>query len=426
MPIAGVITETKDPPAAPAERTSLRALILVIGLFFLWGVANNLNDVLIAHFRRVFALGDFQSGLVQSAFYLGYFCFAIPAALFMQRFGYKAAVIFGLGLFGLGALLFWPASAALSYGFFLLALFVIASGLAFLETAANPMVAELGPAESAERRLNFAQAFNPLGSITGVTLGALLILPGSDGPASVLADAQAVRLPYMLIAAVVLGWAALLAATRFPPRALRRRTDGTGSLAGYRALLGRPRYLFGVTAQFFYVGAQVGVWSYLIRYVDAALPDFGQRNAAWLLTGSLALFMVGRFVGSALLARISGARLMLAFAAINTLLCLFASLVGGHAGVAALVASSFFMSIMYPTIFVLALRDLGPLTKPGASLVVMAIIGGAVLTALMGIASDTAGTIRAAMTVPALCFAVVALFARTHLADAAAGKGVAH
>nr|WP_299906574.1 L-fucose:H+ symporter permease [Sphingomonas bacterium] len=394
-------------------------MILVIGLFFLWGVANNLNDVLIAHFRRVFALGDFQSGLVQSAFYLGYFCFAIPAALFMQRFGYKAAVIFGLGLFGAGALLFWPASTALSYAFFLLALFVIASGLAFLETAANPMVAELGSADSAERRLNFAQAFNPLGSITGVTLGALLILPGADDGSTqaVIADAQAVRLPYMLIAAVVLGWAALLGATRFPAKALRQPRVDKGSAAAYLALLARPRYLFGVLAQFFYVGAQVGVWSYLIRYVDAALPGFGPRNAAWLLTGSLALFMVGRFVGSALLARISGARLMLGFAVADTLLCLFASLVGGTAGVAALVATSFFMSIMYPTIFVLTLRGLGPLTKPGASLIVMAIIGGAVITALMGLASDTAGTIRAAMAVPAICFAGVALFARLHLRD---------
>ena len=418
MPPASTTIDTMAAPAA--EPTSRRALILVIGLFFLWGVANNLNDVLIAHFRRVFALGDFQSGLVQSAFYLGYFCFAIPAALFMQRFGYKAAVIFGLGLFGAGALLFWPASAALSYGFFLMALFVIASGLAFLETAANPMVAELGPADSAERRLNFAQAFNPLGSITGVTLGALLILPGTDGAVSaqaIIADAQAVRLPYMLIAAVVLGWAALLAATHFPAKALRVERTGPGSLAGYRALLGRPRYLFGVAAQFFYVGAQVGVWSFLIRYVDAALPGFGVRNAAWLLTGSLALFMVGRFVGSALLARIRGARLMLGFAVADALLCLLASAVGGPVGVTALVATSFFMSIMYPTIFVLTLRDLGPLTKPGASLVVMAIIGGAVITALMGLASDAAGTIRAAMAVPAICFAVVALFARVHLRD---------
>ena len=406
-------------PAGKGETASRPALVLVTGLFFLWGVANNLNDILIAHFRHVFALSDFQSGLVQLAFYLGYFCFAIPAALFMRRFGYKAAVIFGLLLFATGALLFWPASIELSYGFFLAALFVIASGLAFLETAANPMVPALGPAETADRRLNFAQAFNPLGSITGVGLGAVLILSNGAGAA---ADAASVRLPYMLIAAVVLVWALLLYRTPLPAAATRNDDSGIGGLAAYRALLGRPRYLAGVAAQFFYVGAQVGIWSYLIRYVGVALPSLSQRDAAWLLTGALILFMIGRFTGSALLARMSGARLMLAFAAINALLCIIAAALGGAIGVGALLLTSFFMSVMYPTIFVLALRDLGPLTKPGASLIVMAIIGGAVLTAAMGLVSDQTGTIKAAMLVPALCFVVVGLFARLHLGDAGAHK----
>jgi FHS family L-fucose permease-like MFS transporter len=390
-------------------------MVLTVGLFFLWGVANNLNDVLIAHFRALFTLGDLQSGLVQSAFYLGYFCFAIPASLVMRRFGYKNAAVLGLLLFGAGALLFWPASATLSYGFFLFALFVIASGLAFLETAANPMVAALGPAESAERRLNLAQAFNPLGSITGVALGAHLIL--SDSVRDQAAGAAAVRLPYLIIAAVVLGWAALIVATRFPAVATRGQEADESTPGAFRALFRRPRYLAGVVAQFFYVGAQVGVWSFLIRYTAVALPSLGTKEAAWLLTASLGLFMAGRFVGSALMARVSGARLMLAFGLIDAALCLVAVTVGGWIGVAALVASSAFMSIMYPTIFVLSLRGLGPLTKPGASLIVMAIIGGAALTALMGLLSDLTGTIRAAMLVPAFCFAVVALFARLHLSD---------
>jgi FHS family L-fucose permease-like MFS transporter len=411
-----------DRDAAPAETASRPALVLVTGLFFLWGVANNLNDILIAHFRHVFSLSDFQSGLVQSAFYLGYFCFAIPAALFMRRFGYKAAVIFGLLLFASGALLFWPASIALSYGFFLAALFVIASGLAFLETAANPMVPALGPAESAGWRLNLAQAFNPVGSIIGISLGAVMILSNGAGAA---ADAASVRLPYMLIAAVVLVWALLLARTPLPAAATRGDEGGIGDWPAYRALLGRPPYLAGVTAQFFYVGAQVGIWSYLIRYVGVALPALSQREAAGLLTGALILFTIGRFVGSALLVRISGARLMLAFAAINALLCIVAAALGGAIGVGALLLSSFFMSIMYPTIFVLALRDLGPLTKPGASLIVMAIIGGAVLTAAMGLVSDQTGTIKAAMLVPAVCFVVVGLFAWLHLGDSGAHKAPA-
>jgi MFS transporter, FHS family, L-fucose permease len=392
---------------------SRQALILVTGLFFLWGMANNLNDVLIAHFRHAFTLTDFQSGLIQSAFYLGYFCFAIPAALTMTRFGYKAGVITGLGLFGTGALLFWPAAVALSYPMFLFALFVIASGLAFLETAANPMVATLGPSEDAEKRLNFAQSFNPAGSITGVLLGATLILPATahEGPETV----ANVLLPYSLIAGVVLLWAVLLARTPFP--AVATEESSAHPLSDFGALFGRPRYLAGVFAQFAYVGAQVGVWSYLIRYVEVALPDMSQRNAAFLLTGSLGLFMLGRFIGTALLSRVRGAHLMLLFAAIDTLLCLVGALVGHGLGVAALVATSFFMSIMFPTIFVLSLRNLGPLTKSGSAMLVMAIIGGAAFTALMGLVSDSAHSILIAMLVPAGCFAIVGVFSLLNLRD---------
>ena len=397
-----------DEATSPASRA---ALLLTIGLFFLWGMANNLNDILIAHFRAVFTLSDLQSGLVQSAFYLGYFCFAIPGAIVMQRFGYKTAVVQGLVLFGIGALLFWPASLMLSYGFFLLALFVIASGLAFLETAANPMVAALGSAATAERRLNLAQAFNPLGSIAGVTLGATFIL--ADERAGDIAAASAVRLPYLAIALIVFAWAAVFAMTRFPEIATRPSAPETRTPGAYGKLLRTPRYLAGVGTQFLYVGAQVGVWSFLIRYVAVELPSLGTQRAAWLLTLSLALFMAGRFVGAALMARIAGARLMLIFAGIDALLCLVAVTVGGLVGVAALVLSSALMSIMYPTIFVLTLRGLGPLTKPGASLLVMAIIGGAVLTAVMGYVSDV-GSIRLAMLVPAACFVGVALFARLH------------
>ncbi|MEG3164372.1 L-fucose:H+ symporter permease [Sphingomonas sp. PB2P19] len=403
---------------AREARASRMATVLIIGLFFLWGLANNLNDVLVAHFRSVFRLSDFQSGLVQSAFYLGYFCFAIPAALASERFGYKRAVIGGLLLFAAGALLFWPASVLSSYPFFLLGLFVIASGLAFLETAANPMVMVLGPAAGAERRLNLAQSFNPLGSITGVGLGAMLILSNS---ASAVSEARSVQLPYLAIAGVVLIWAALLAMTRLPDAAVVPTVHAPGeqgaTLAGFAALLRRPRFLAGVAAQFFYVGAQVGIWSYLIRYVDAALPLVGEQRAAGLLTLSLALFMAGRFAGTALLARVGGARLMAAFALVNVALTGFAAIGGGGAGVAALVLSSFFMSIMYPTIFVLSLRGLGPLTKPGASMIVMAIIGGAVVTAVMGLVSDLSGAIRWAMLVPAVCFLVVGGFARLHRAD---------
>jgi FHS family L-fucose permease-like MFS transporter len=212
------------------------AIALIVSLFFLWGMANNLNDVLIKHFKKLFTLSDFGSGLVQSAFYLGYFLVAIPAALFMQRYGYKAAVVLGLVLYGAGALLFFPAAEVQSYGFFLAALFVLAGGLAFLETSANPMVATLGPAEDSERRLNFAQAFNPLGSIAGVVIGRTFILSGLEytpeqtavmSPQAIDAwharEAAAVQTPYVVIGLGVLAWAVLIALTRFPSSATRHQ-----------------------------------------------------------------------------------------------------------------------------------------------------------------------------------------------------------
>jgi MFS transporter, FHS family, L-fucose permease len=411
--------------AVPRTPAGLLPIALIVALFFLWGVANNLNDVLIAHFRKLFTLGDFQAGLVQSAFYLGYFCLAIPAALFMRARGYRAAVLTGLALYGAGALLFWPAAAAQSYPFFLLALFVIASGLAFLETSANPLIARLGPEETAARRLNLAQAFNPLGSIAGVVLGSQLILSGAAiSPEQVAAmdaatraawradEAAAVQLPYLLIALVVLGWAVLIRLVRFPAIATERHVDeGVGARDDFRALLRAPRLLAGIAAQFFYVGAQVGIWSYLIRYAQVAVPGTGEQDAATWLTVSLALFMAGRFAGAALMGRIAALPLLAGFAGIAASLCVYAALLGGAGGVVALVATSFFMSIMYPTIFAESVAGLGSRTKSAAALLVMAIIGGAVLTALMGYVSDASGSILWAMLVPAGCFLVVLAFA---------------
>lgn len=402
----------------------LLPLILIVSLFFLWGAANNLNDVLMKHFKKAFTLSDFQTGLVQSAFYFGYFCFAIPAAIFMKRFGYKAAVVLGLVLFGAGALLFVPAADMHSYGFFLVALYVLASGLAFLETSANPLVTVLGDPATAERRLNFAQSFNPLGSITGVLIGSSFILSGieltpeqtaamseSALQAYYTAESQAVKGPYLAIGLFVLAWAALVALVKFPPAA-QSAADETASKGDYRALLARPYFLLGVVAQFFYVGAQVGIWSYLIRYTQAEIPGTPERLAAQAITVSLALLFAGRFLGAALMSRIAPAKLLARFAAINVLLCGFGALAGGQMGLAAMIATSLFMSIMFPTIFALSIRGLGPLTKAGSSLLVMSIIGGAVITALMGHVSDSS-SIALAMLVPAACFVAIFVFARS-------------
>jgi FHS family L-fucose permease-like MFS transporter len=399
-------------------------LVLIVALFFLWGVANNLNDVLIAHFKKLFTLSDLQAGLVQSAFYLGYFCLAIPAALFMRAQGYRAAVLLGLILYGAGALLFWPAAGAQSYPFFLLALFVIASGLAFLETSANPLIARLGSPESASRRLNLAQAFNPLGSITGVLIGSQFILSGVSldrtqiaamSPEALAAhnaaEAAAVQLPYLAIGLGVLAWALLIRITRFPDIATQGDIDeGVGAIDDFRALLRDRRFMLGVVAQFFYVGTQVGVWSFLIRYAQVAAPGTGEHVAAGYLTIALVVFMVGRFAGAALMGRIAPLPLLTAFAGIGAALCIVAALAGGTTGIWALVASSFFMSIMYPTIFAESVHGLGARTKAASALLVMAIIGGAVVPAVMGWVSDLSGSIVTAMLVPAACFGVVMAF----------------
>lgn len=407
-----------------SRKTQLVPLLLIVSLFFLWGAANNLNDVLIAQFRKAFTLSDFASGLVQSAFYLGYLLFAIPAGLFMRRFSYKRAVIVGLVLYGCGALLFYPAAEAQTYEFFLVALFIIAGGLAFLETSANPLVTVLGDPAHAERRLNLAQAFNPFGSIVGVAVGSQLIFSDHSADTNALDAAAtaafrareigAVQIPYLVLGMVVLAWAVLVALTRFPAAATRRHAGpaGTDSSARLIDALRKPRLMGGVVTQFLYVGAQVGVWSYTIRYAQAALPGLSERDAAHWLTGGLVAFMAGRFIGVALMRWIAPLRLLALFAVINVALTVVAALWGGVEGLWALAATSFFMSVMYPTIFANSVRGLGDLTQLGSSLLVMAIVGGAVITAIMGLVSDGGG-IALAMLVPAACFAAVAIFAAT-------------
>jgi FHS family L-fucose permease-like MFS transporter len=403
------------------------ALTLIVSLFFLWGVANNLNDILIKQFKKVFELSDFQAGLVQSAFYLGYFLFALPAGLFMRRFGYKAALLMGLFLYGTGAFLFYPAGALHTYGFFLVALFVIASGLAFLETSANPLVTVLGPPEGAARRLNLAQSFNPMGSIAGVLIGQQFILSGIEHTpaglaaldpavrrAYLLSESAAVKTPYLFIGVFVLIWALFIALTRFPPAAIAahaEREHGRRSLLSLGRLLGRFRFMSAVVAQFFYVGAQVGIWSFLIRYTQDVEPGTPEKRAANYLTASLVLFMVGRFSGTALMRQFAPVTLLTCFAAVNVGLTVAAVLLPGPVGVWCLVASSFFMSIMFPTIFALGLVEVGEDDRQfGSSLIVMAIIGGALLPALMGAMSDMAG-MSTAMIAPAICFLTILVFA---------------
>jgi len=419
------VTDSRTRATDAVAKPSIIPFALIVALFFLWGMANNLNDILIAQFKKAFTLSDFRAGLVQSAFYLGYFLLAMPAGMFTRRFGFKGAVVVGLLLYACGAFLFWPAAELRTYGFFLLALFVLASGLAFLETSANPFATVLGPPETAAQRLNLAQAFNPLGSITGVIIGQQFIFSGIEHtPAEIAAmdaahrsayfasESTAVQLPYLIIGLVVLGWATLILITRFPTTDQHAASATRDSGVHLRSLLHNSRFVLAVVAQFFYVGAQVGIWSYLIRYVQATQPGTPQKLAANFLTASLVAFMVGRFAGTALMRRISPTRLLASFAGINVLLCAAAVMNVGHAGIYMLIASSFFMSIMFPTIFALGVDGMADAErKLGSALLVMSIIGGAVLTAIMGAVSD-AGGIQLAISVPLVCFVIVFIFAR--------------
>ena len=411
-----IMTDTRKDgePASPA----LWPVILITALFFFWGMANNLNDILIPQFKKAFTLNDFQSGFVQQSFYLGYFLTAIPAGLLMRRFGYKAAVVTGLVIFALGAFSFYPGAEIRQYPWLLGALFVIACGLAFLETSANPLMTILGDEKHAAFRLNLAQSFNPLGSLAGIWVGQHFILSGIEKLASTsdfVRETKAVELPYIVIGCAVLAWAALVALSKFPQAATQSIHDDedakTGALASIGGLFRHRHFLTGVVAQFFYVGAQVGIWSYTIRYAQAE-TGISDRQAANYVLAALILFAIGRFAGSALMRIVDPSRLLGLFAVINIVLTAVAAALGGHYGLYALVASSFFMSIMFPTIFATSVRGLGPLTKTGASLLVMSIIGGAVLTAIMGRVSDMT-EIKTAIFVPLVAFVVIAVYGLT-------------
>ncbi len=395
---------------------------LVTGLFFLWGIPNNLNDVLIRQFMTSFAISRFQAGLVQSAFYLGYFLLATPAALLMRRYGYKLGFITGLILFGTGAFLFWPAALIGRYWFFLLALFVIASGLSFLETASNPFAAQLGSPESAARRLNFAQAFNPLGSICGVLIGTVFIFSGIELEPRQIAQMQAahtyqaylryetmrVVTPYLVIGAIAFVWAILIARTRFPHIA-NEHESANENHGSFKELLRYPHFLLAIVAQFLYVGAQVGTWSYFIQYVQNSTHE-SEKIAGYLLTGTLIAFAVGRFVSAELMRYFKPHVLMGVYGLLNIVLLAVGIKFPGWVGLWAIFATSFFMSVMYPTIFALGLRGLGRNTKIGGSLIVMGIVGGAVLTPIMGLVSEGSGSIAIAYLVPLAGYVGVALY----------------
>jgi len=405
------------------ERRYVVPLVLVTSLFFLWAIGVNLNDILIQHLKKAFGLTDFQSSLIQSAFFGGYFLAALPAGWLMQRVGYKRGILIGLLVCASGTILFIPAASVRVYGFFLFALFVMACGQSVLEVAANPYVTTLGPAQSSERRLNLAQSFNAAGAVLIALLGSRFILSGIEhtpaelaamNPEQLLAyrvsEANMVKTPYLVITGVFLFVALLIFLTRLPEIRETTRDGLPASEAKLSGTFAFRHLIKGVIAQFFYVGAQVGVASFIIRFAEFTLPGTHEKAAAHYLQAHLAGFMIGRFAGSAIMQKVAAPRLLSWFAA-GSLLCLLVVLFSsGTAPVWAIVLIGFFHSIMFPTIFALSLKTLGPYTKLGSSLLVMAIIGGAVCPAIMGRISD-AWNIQRAFVVPLVCHAYVFYFA---------------
>jgi FHS family L-fucose permease-like MFS transporter len=396
------------------ERRYVLPFVLVTSLFFLWAIGVNLNDILIPHLKKALDLSDFQSSLIQTAFFGGYFLMALPAGWLMRRLGYRRGILIGIVLCGFGTLLFQPAATARWYPFFLLALFVMACGQCVLEVAANPYVTVLGPPASAARRLTTAQIFNALGSVITPVLGARFILSTSQAPVSTpgavdawrATEASSVKMPYLVITAIFVVVGLVMARARLP----EVRESGVGGGRGLGDAW-RPAHLRrGVITQFCYVGAQVGAASFVIRFARHAVPGMTDTGAALYLFWHQAGFLVGRVAGSALMKRIPAPKMLAGVAVLGIVAATFAATGSGIAAVWMVALLGLFHSIQFPTIFALSLDGLGDDTKLGSSLLVMSIVGGAIIPAVMGRISD-ATTIQTAFWVPAVCYLVVLDFA---------------
>ncbi len=408
--------------------------VLLILCFAAWGAAANLTDVVVGVFRSIFDMSNTQSALVQFAYYGAYFTLAIPAAMINRRFGYKVGVLSGLGLAAVGGLLFVPAGEVLEYGAFLAALFVLAAGMSILETSANPFVIAMGPEESATQRLNLAQAFNPVGANIGVLLGAVLILPELTSEASKTImtadelrqsqedDLALVLGPYLGIAAVlVLIWLLIAFRKISTPRERSQEREGEARSGALRRLWRNRHYRYGVAAQFFNVGAQVCAWTFTILYAQD-IVGVSAEDSGWYLQASLILFLVARFVMTWLLGIFQPTGLLFLMASLGVGFCLVAMFSLNMVGLIAVVCISLSLSLMFPTIYGVALRGLGEDTKFGAAGLVMAILGGALMPLLQGKVMDEVGA-ALAFVVPGVGLAFVACYALFDLRSQRGGGG---
>jgi FHS family L-fucose permease-like MFS transporter len=423
--------------------------ILITSLFFLWGLANNMTDTLLAAFKRIMSMSDSRTALIQISCYgLGYFIFALPAAIYIKRYSYKSGVLLGLGLYLVGCFLFFPAKYTANYFHFLGALWILFGGLSILETAANPYIIAMGHPSTATRRLNFAQSFNPIGSITGVFLSQIFILSylnkaGAEERASMTAEQlkiiqngelNAVTTTYVTIGAILFILWIVIYLVKMP-----RTGDQSGKVdlgPTLKRLLRNRNYVLGTLAQFFYVGAQIGIWSFTIRYamkeldletVLAGSEKTAEQVAANYYLASLILFVSSRFICTALMKFIKPEKLLTVLSIVAIVLCFAVVFIGSYPGVYALVGISGCMSLMFPTIFGMSVKGLGEDTKIAGSGQIMAIVGGAVITQLEGLVSTAVDNLRTgsginlpsginmAYLVPMLCFVFIAWYAARSL-----------
>jgi FHS family L-fucose permease-like MFS transporter len=394
------------------------AFILITSLFFLWGFANNLNPILIPHLKKSFTLSTTLATLVDSAVYIAYFLMALPAGFIMKKFGYKTGIIAGLCIFATGAFLFIPAANTQSYVFFLFALFIIACGLTILETVANPYAASLGPAATSTQRLNLAQSFNGLAAAIAPVIGARIILTKEYSDAdldamstsarklALASEASTVKTPYFVLGSVLILIAIIFALVKLPK--IQNEHGEKSSKSIFHAF--KHKHLaWAVIAQFFYVGAQVCVFSLFILYATKSASISEVKAADYLGACGIA-FLVGRFLGTILMKYIKPEKLLTSYAAVNILLCLVAIFAGGVITVYTVIGICFFMSIMFPTIFALGIKNLRADTEFGSSLIIMSIVGGAIFPAIFVLISDQTGNIQYGYAVPLVCFAVVSFF----------------
>lgn len=421
----------------------LLPFIIITSLFALWGIANDLTNPMVSAFKKVMPeLSNVQASLVQFAFYFGYFFMALPAALFIRKYSYKSGIILGLTLYAIGAFLFYPAAANEQFNYFLISLWIITCGLAFLETTSNPLILMMGDKETATRRLNLAQAFNPIGSLTGMIIAQVFVIGAlrsddftteaynalsSEELAAIREnDLSVISIPYIALGVLVLAIMGIIIFTKMPKTAEEDKMSLSDS---FNKLFANKNYVKGVVAQAFYVGAQIMCWTYIFQYVDNLNDTLGlELTATYFNVAAMIIFLVGRWIGTGLMKTINPSKMLMLFGIGGVIFCAGAIIIPGVLGLYSLVTVSLFMSIMFPTIYGIALKDMGDEAKIGSAGLVMAIVGGALLPILQGWILDWGGSgfsdekilgyipeVNFSFILPLICLAVVAYYGYTTL-----------